>query len=636
MKVLHFILTASLLLAWITPATAIISIDRYEYKQEITTNCNSMTLERIANPDDILNKINNIPTKGLEYAQNNWFNCNITNKLPSIAKLFLTVKSPLISEIDFYIYRDETIKKTYRQGVSLSELSYQVRMAGYAIPLQIEPEESIRLLIRIYKPFFKNFKISIQDQRNFYTSMEKNKAIDGILWGSLLVTNLLIGFLAYLWNRWSYLLLLAANLMITMILGKIYGIIFLSYWTNFPNISHFTISVLLWLSLVLLQIFVYKIAKESMGKYGKVALYRLSLAIILLLPTTFLNIPQTTNFILLILSLITGCLFVIIAVMHILKSKNNLPGALLIFAATSVAIVTVVAMESSFYPVDITYISKLMTILLVNNFIFSTIFIMCYNPVNKTSLTTIGTEHTPQQIPESTSIDPNQLYQKERISSLGTLTNGLAQELNNPLAIIAGHQYRLNAMVSSNNINISDFKTSLSKIDSGVKRVLSIIDALKAYSHDDTGKPQFAEVNIRETVQFALDLCRERLNSLGIKLITQPITDIYVHCNQGQIMQVLLILINNSIEALNKSQNKVITIEYRQTVTQIEISVIDSGPGIPFSVHNKIFDPFFTTDNTESKGLGLSIAGGIMTHHNGKLYLDEEYPQTKFVIQLPR
>ena len=184
-------------------------------------------------------------------------------------------------------------------------------------------------------------------------------------------------------------------------------------------------------------------------------------------------------------------------------------------------------------------------------------------------------ESTPQR---PANIDQTKLYQEERISSLGTLTNGLAHELNNPLAIIAGHQYRLNAMITSNNINISDFKTSLTKIGRAVKRVLSIIDALKAYSQDDSGKLELAEANIRETIQFALDLCRERLNSLGINLTTQPIPDTFVRCNQGQIMQVLLILIDNSIDATTKQDQKNISIEYKQTVTDISVSVIDNGP----------------------------------------------------------
>jgi signal transduction histidine kinase len=223
------------------------------------------------------------------------------------------------------------------------------------------------------------------------------------------------------------------------------------------------------------------------------------------------------------------------------------------------------------------------------------------------------------------------------MAALGTFTNGLANELNNPLAIIAGHRFRLSSMIDSRSFNIHEFEKSLGKIDQAVNRMIAVIDALKVYSQDPQGQEILKTFSLRETIKYTIDLCRDKVVSRGIKLLTPELGDATMEGHQGQLIQVLLILIDNAIDALEHVSEKTIRIELQPLPDTIRIAVIDSGPGVPLGLRNKIWDPFFTSkDPFRHKGLGLSIASGIISNHRGRVLLDEATPETRFVVELPR
>jgi C4-dicarboxylate-specific signal transduction histidine kinase len=80
-----------------------------------------------------------------------------------------------------------------------------------------------------------------------------------------------------------------------------------------------------------------------------------------------------------------------------------------------------------------------------------------------------------------------------------------------------------------------------------------------------------------------------------------------------------------------------IKLEVQDKGSLFEISVTDSGPGIPKDVARKIMSPFFTTKPPgKGTGLGLSISSNIMTDHGGSLALDSNSPNTRFVLTLPK
>lgn len=96
-------------------------------------------------------------------------------------------------------------------------------------------------------------------------------------------------------------------------------------------------------------------------------------------------------------------------------------------------------------------------------------------------------------------------------------------------------------------------------------------------------------------------------------------------------------LLCNSLDALEGLPTKWIELKQSADESNIYISVTDSGAGIPKSIIQKIFDPFFTTKGVEKgTGLGLSISLGIIKEHKGEMFVNEESPNTQFVIKLPK
>ncbi|MBI5547206.1 MAG: ATP-binding protein, partial [Deltaproteobacteria bacterium] len=107
-----------------------------------------------------------------------------------------------------------------------------------------------------------------------------------------------------------------------------------------------------------------------------------------------------------------------------------------------------------------------------------------------------------------------------------------------------------------------------------------------------------------------------------------------VTCDQGQIRQALMNLLRNSREAL--VHGGTIRVETRPLVTQVEVVVSDTGPGIPPEELQRIFDPFFSTKE-RGTGLGLALTQQIIHEHGGEIRCESELGKgTRFILRLRR
>jgi C4-dicarboxylate-specific signal transduction histidine kinase len=98
-----------------------------------------------------------------------------------------------------------------------------------------------------------------------------------------------------------------------------------------------------------------------------------------------------------------------------------------------------------------------------------------------------------------------------------------------------------------------------------------------------------------------------------------------------------MILLNNSLDALESSEVKWIEINVKDSNDKICIIVSDSGKKIEEKIANKIMEPFFTTKEVgKGAGLGLSISQGIIETHGGHFYLDQSALHTSFVIEIQK
>src|SRR5208283_3943779 len=108
--------------------------------------------------------------------------------------------------------------------------------------------------------------------------------------------------------------------------------------------------------------------------------------------------------------------------------------------------------------------------------------------------------------------------------------------------------------------------------------------------------------------------------------------------NANQIVQVLIALFMNAVEAMPRGGALTVATQDVFGPDALRISVSDNGKGIPQEIRSSIFEPFFTTkEDGHSVGLGLSIVYGIMMRHQGKIEVESEPGRgTTFILTLPR
>lgn len=228
-----------------------------------------------------------------------------------------------------------------------------------------------------------------------------------------------------------------------------------------------------------------------------------------------------------------------------------------------------------------------------------------------------------------------QLVQSSKMASLGEMAGSMAHEINNPLTIILGKLNTITMTLRDMNVKSEPVDDEISKIKKNVDRIDRIVKGLKNYSRSSFHDP-FELSHLKEIIMETLDLCLETLKAENINVIVKDIPSVFLHCRQGQISQVLINLLNNSRDAIAQQPDKWIEIDFDIDKKSVRIFVTDSGPGIPKEVIANIMTPFFTTKmRNKGTGLGLSISKDIVEIHNGKIWIDENYPHTRFVIELP-
>lgn len=222
------------------------------------------------------------------------------------------------------------------------------------------------------------------------------------------------------------------------------------------------------------------------------------------------------------------------------------------------------------------------------------------------------------------------------MAALGEMAGGIAHEINNPLAIITGRSDKVLRMISDPTADKSSIYPEIVKIKLTATRIAKIVKGMRTFSRRGE-KDLFTKTKLTEIIDVVIDLCNDKLLANQVSLFVEEIPEIEIECRESQIVQVILNLIVNSIDAIGSFDEKWIRLEaIEATKGWIEISITDAGQGISPELAQKIMLPFFTTkEKNKGTGLGLSISHSIALDHEGNLTIDSSSSNTRFVLRLP-
>jgi signal transduction histidine kinase len=222
----------------------------------------------------------------------------------------------------------------------------------------------------------------------------------------------------------------------------------------------------------------------------------------------------------------------------------------------------------------------------------------------------------------------------ERLISLGELSARVAHEIRNPLTGVRTTVQFVASKLRGGDSRRDDLNDVLKELD----RIEQIITDLLLFARPQAGKP--VPTDMREVVEKVLDNLARRLNDAGIEVERDfdPEESLpLVAVDPDMAQQVVLNLLINAIQAMPEGGTIRVSSGLRRTrykKAYVDVSVIDSGPGIPDEVKEKIFDPFFTT-RSMGTGLGLSISLQIAREHGGNLTARNLTQGAAFRFSLP-
>ena len=223
-----------------------------------------------------------------------------------------------------------------------------------------------------------------------------------------------------------------------------------------------------------------------------------------------------------------------------------------------------------------------------------------------------------------------------RLVTMGEMASSLAHELNQPLAAISSYNTGCLNKIESGQFTADELKGALTKLGVQAQRAGRII----GHVHDFVRKsePKLAPCDLAEIINDSVGFIQSAAKLLNVRIVcaierTLP----QLMADRVMIEQVLLNLMRNGIEAMSNAsaEHRRLTVDLKQIGDQMQIRVIDRGPGIAANVQEKLFTPFFST-KAEGMGIGLNICRSIIEFHHGRLWV-EDNPDGGciFVITLP-
>jgi two-component system NtrC family sensor kinase len=234
----------------------------------------------------------------------------------------------------------------------------------------------------------------------------------------------------------------------------------------------------------------------------------------------------------------------------------------------------------------------------------------------------------------------HQVIETGRLASIGELAAGIAHEINNPVAIMVQEAGWIDDLLGEGDPlggeNLEEITRAVSQIRTQGDRCKEITYKLLSFARKTD--PTVREVNLNEVVDEVIGLTSQKTRYANVRIETELSADLpTVQASPSELQQVLLNLVNNAIDAIERPGGTV-TVLTRMAGDEVALEVRDTGKGIPEANLGRIFDPFFTTKPVgQGTGLGLPICYGIVEKMGGRITVESEIEKgTTFTVFIPR
>lgn len=232
-----------------------------------------------------------------------------------------------------------------------------------------------------------------------------------------------------------------------------------------------------------------------------------------------------------------------------------------------------------------------------------------------------------------------QVVETGKLASVGELAAGIAHEINNPVAIMVEEAGWIGDLLEEEEFkegeNLSEFTRALEQIRTQGKRCKEITHKLLSFARKTDSRIQ--EVQLNDLIEELITISAQRAKYSNVTISANLKSDLpTIRASQTELQQVLLNLINNALDAMEKTGGT-LDISSQLDGDYIITEVADNGPGIPAANLARIFDPFFTTKPVgKGTGLGLSICYGIIKKMGGSIDVRSTIDKgTTFRVKIP-
>ncbi|MCA9036232.1 MAG: sensor histidine kinase [Planctomycetaceae bacterium] len=228
-----------------------------------------------------------------------------------------------------------------------------------------------------------------------------------------------------------------------------------------------------------------------------------------------------------------------------------------------------------------------------------------------------------------------QLFQAQRLSSVGALASSITHEFNNILTTVINY--------AKMGLRHNDEKTRTKAFDrilNASQRASRITTGMLAYARNNSDRQEPAD--LKKLLDDVLVLVQKDLQMHRIGVDMDISGSVWANVNSSQIQQLLMNLIVNARQAMNEHGRLKLTIRDNPDEGWAEVSVGDTGCGIPAEQLKHIFEAFYTTKKADARGqggtgLGLSLCRRIIEAHQGRIRVESEVGKgTTFTLKLPR